>query len=259
VRCIRLAVAALALSLAGCASYEHLEWKVLAADPAPDAGFLDHPERMTPAPERTAFDRMWSSGRTDWRDFSKLYVAPVDTSHRLPDSLWDVVNIRYGKVGWDRERQAEELRARVEDAFRDDPLKHFVVLDDPSLIDDDTVVLELSLVELVPNKAVLGAIGILAWGAPLEYGIPVATATAFIAHGSIAIEGDFREARTARVIGMFTGRDIGKMRVLDLRSLTWYGNAYEDFHGWAQTFVALANAERPEDVRHPSYFTIVPW
>ena len=256
---MRAAIAVLALSLGACASFDRAEWKVLAADPAPDAGFLERPERMTPTARRAAFDRMWTSRRTDWRGFSKLYVAPVDTSHRVADSLWDKINIRRGQVKGDREVQAEELRVRVEDAFRDDPLKHFVVLDDPNEIDADTAVLELSLVELVPNKAVLGAVGLAAWAAPLEIGIPVATATAFVARGSIAIEGDVREAHTGKVIAMFADRETGKMRVIDLRSLTWYANAHEAMDEWAEALVDLANLPRGTDPPHDSLFTFMPW
>ena len=234
------------------------EWKVLAADPAPDAGFLLAPERLEPTPDLAPFDRMWTSDETDWRHFSKLYVAAVDTSHRVDDSLWDKFNIRYSKVDWDREQQAMELRERVADAFRDDPAKHFVVLDDASEIDGDTLILQMSLVELVPNKAVLGAIGLVAWGAPLEIGIPVATMTAFVARGSIAMEGELRDGGTGEVIAMFADRETGRMRVIDLRSLLWYANAHETMDDWANALVGLAN--QPEHkVKHASLFTFMPW
>ena len=61
------------------------------------------------------------------------------------------------------------------------------------------------------------------------------------------------------MIATFADRETGKMRVIDLRSLTWYGNALEDFRGWATSFVALANAEPAEQVRHSAYFTLSPW
>ena len=249
----------LALSLGACASIQRAEWQVLAADPAPDAGFLPKPERMTPNPDRTAFDRMWVSHARDWNRFTKLYVAPVDTSHVVDDSLWDKLNIRYPAVPHDRERQAQELRERVEDAFRDDPRKRFEVLDDPSEVDADTAVLELALVELVPNKAVLGAIGLGAWAAPLEYGIPVATLTAFVARGSIAMEGDVRDGGTGKVIAMFADRETGKMRVIDLRSLTWYANAHETMDAWADALVQMANEPPGYQPEHDSLFTFMPW
>jgi len=154
---------------------------------------------------------------------------------------------------------ADELRDDLIEAFRDDPRHHFELVDRPEDVDADTAQLEVALVELVPNKAILGAIGLAAWGAPLEIGIPVATATAFIAHGAVAMEARVRDGKTGEVIATFADRETGKMRVIDLRSLTWYGNALEDFRGWAQGFVALANEERGAQVRHSAYFTLKPW
>jgi hypothetical protein len=138
-------------------------------------------------------------------------------------------------------------------------LKHFTVVEDPGAIDGDTAVLEVALVELVPNKAVLGAIGLAAWGAPLEIGIPVATATTFVAHGSIAIEARVRDSASDEVIAMFADRETGKIRVIDLRSLTWYGNAEEAMDEWARAFVELANTPRDGRVSRSPLFTLMPW
>jgi uncharacterized protein DUF3313 len=254
-----LVTAALAFGLAACASIHRAEWNVLSADPAPESGFIDRPEQLdfeTLAP----FQGMWTSPEVDWRKFPKLYVAPVDTGHLLPMSLWDKTNIRESKVAsYDVFQQAIELRERVEDAFRNDPQQHFIVLDDASQIDEQTVVLELSLVELVPNKAILGVVGIGAWAMPLVIGIPLATLTAFIAHGQIAIEGDVREAGSDQVLLTFTDREIGKMRVIDLRSVTWYANAHESMDEWADALVELANAPPGHKVKHAGFFTFMPW
>jgi len=254
-----LITAALAFGLAACAGMQRAEWNVLSADPVPETGFIAEPEQLdfeTLAP----FQGMWSSPEVDWRKFRKLYVAPVDTGHLLPMSLWDKTNIRESKVeSYDVFVQAIELRERVEDAFRDDPQKHFTVLDDASQIDEQTVVLELSLVQLVPNKAILGVIGIGAWAMPLEIGIPLATLTAFISHGSIAIEGDVRGAGSDQVLMTFADRENGKMRVIDLRSLTWYGNAHESMDEWADALVELANAPPGHKVKHAGFFTFMPW
>ena len=234
------------------------EEKVLAAEPAPNAGFIAQPEKLEPQKDQ-AFDRLWLSPDRDWASYPKLYVAVVDVHHVLEMSFWDKLNIRKSKVEYDLVVVADELREDLIEAFRDDPTHHFEIVDDPAQVDADTAQLEVALVELVPNKAVLGAIGLAAWGAPLEIGIPVATATAFIAHGAVAMEARVRDGRSGEVIAAFADRETGKMRVIDLRSLTWYGNALEDFRGWAASFVELANAERPEQVRHPAYFTLSPW
>lgn len=238
---------------------ERTEIHVLGASPAPDAGFIADPDRLEPQPDKTPFDRMWLSPERDWSSYSKLYVAVVDVSHVLPMSWWDKVNIRKTKVGYDLPLIARRVRGQLIEAFRNDPRHRFQVLDDPAEIDADTAVLELALVQLVPNKAVLGVIGLAAWGGPLEIGIPVATATAFIAHGATAMEARVCDGVTGEEIAAFADRETGRTRVIDLRSLTWYGNTLEDSRIWAQTLVQLANDVDPREVDRPADFTIKPW
>jgi hypothetical protein len=255
----RALVASCAVVLCGCAMVQHAEEKVLGAYPAPDAGFLEAPARLQADPERAPFARIWTSRAHDWRRLPKLYVAPVDTGHVLEESLWQRINIRQWQVQDDVADVAAELRASLMTAFREDPQHHFQVVERPDEIDGDTAILELGLVELVPNKVVLGVIGLAAWGAPLEIGIPVATATAFIAHGSIAMEARVRDAGSGRVVAMFADRETGALRIIDLRSLTWYGNAHEVIRDWAKAFVELANSPSPQRAKPSPLFSFVPW
>src|SRR5262245_6090774 len=141
----RIAAALVALAFSGCMTMRRAEERVIGADPAPAAGFASPPELLAPPGRALApFDRTWVSRTSDWRMLHKLYVAPVDTSHRVEDSRWDKLNIRHSKVPLDREEVAEGLRERVDSAFRADPHHRFEVLDDPDQIDEDTAVLELA-------------------------------------------------------------------------------------------------------------------
>lgn len=264
----RRALAALALvssltfALSGCATMRRAEHNVLAADPARDAGFLADPGWLAPNVERAPFDRIWiSRAPRGWRSFAKLYIAPVDMGHVIETNLWERFNLlRRREVDEvDLPRLASELHDRIEEEFRVDPLQRFEVLSRPDEIDEDTAILEVALVELVPNKAVLGVIGLAAWGAPLEIGIPVAAATSFIAHGSIAMEARVRDGGSGRVVAMFADRETGKARIIDLRSLTWYGNARETLGDWAEALFAVANTPPDEKVRHSPLFTFALW
>jgi hypothetical protein len=248
----------LALALVGCASMRRMEG-ILAADPAPDAGFIEEPDQLHTQSSQAPFARLWLSPERDWTRYPKLYIAVVDVSHVLEMSFWEKLNIRQSKVGYDLVVMANQLRVDLVRAFRDDPEHRFSVVERPEDVDAGTAQLEVSIVELVPNKAVLGAIGLAAWGAPLEIGIPVATATAFISHGSVAMEARVRDGATGEVIASFADRETGKMRIIDLRSLTWYGNAREDCRDWAESFVELANSDGDEQVEHSSYFTFSLW
>src|SRR4029453_6493569 len=83
----------------------------------------------------------------------------------------------------------------------------------------------------VPNKAGLGLLGLAAWAAPLEVGVTVGTLAAFADRGSVALELRARDAMTGDVIAMAADRETGAMRVIDLRSVTWYGNARSSGRG----------------------------
>lgn len=47
--------------------------------PAPDAGFLEEPERMAPQKERFPFDRVWVKPDVQKEDYDYLVIAPVNT------------------------------------------------------------------------------------------------------------------------------------------------------------------------------------
>lgn len=175
----RMACFALVLAIAGCASTERLEEKVLAASPAPDSGFLENSDRMQPNPERAPFDRYWLAPGFDWRHYSKIYVAAVDTRHLLAMGLWDRINVRAIDVKKDIADLGVEFHGDLTKAFQDDPVHHFEVLADPKDIDGKTLVIQSALVELVPDKAGLAILGTAAWAAPVAVGVPVGTLAAF--------------------------------------------------------------------------------
>ena len=248
-----------ALMLAACASTEKMEEKVLAASPAPDSGFLENADKMAPHPERAPFDRIWWAPDFSWSHYDKMYVAAVDTHHVLGMSIWEQINIRSIDVKQDIADIALEFHQDVEKAFQDDPAHHFEILQDPKRIDDKTIVIQLALVELVPNKAALGVLGTAAWAAPLTIGIPLGTVAAFTDQGSISFEGRARDGGTGDVVAMCADREIGPMRVVDFRSMTWYGSAREIIDQWSSQLVELANTPRDVQVKHSAYFTLSPW
>ncbi len=257
--CRAVCVAALALALTSCASTERLEEKVLAAAPARDSGFLENADQMQPHPERAPFDRYWLAPTFDWKHYSKMYVAAVDTRHLLEMSLWDKINIRTIDVKKDIAELAVEFHDDLVQAFRDDPKHHFAVLDDAAAIDDQTLVIQAALVELVPNKAALALLGTAAWAAPLALGVPVGTFAAFADQGSVSFELRGRDGGTGEVVGMCADREVGPMRVLDLRAMTWYGDAHQILSDWSEHLVLLSNTPRDVQVKHSAYFTLTPW
>ena len=241
------------------ASTEKLEEKVLAASPAPDSGFLSDAERMQPHPERAPFDRYWLAPTFAWDHYSKIYVASVDTQHVFHMSLWESMNVRTIDVKKDIAEIAVEFREDLEKAFRDDTVHHWEVLADPKDVDDHTLIVQSAIVELVPDKAGLAILGTAAWAAPVAIGVPVGTLAAFADQGSIAFELRGRDGGTGEVVGMCADRETGAMRVIDFRTMTWYGNAHQILLDWSNELAELSNTPHDVQVKHSAYFTLKPW
>lgn len=58
---------------------------------------------------------------------------------------------------------------------------------------------------------------------------------------------------------MCADRESGPMRVVDVRSMTWYGNVHEIFVDWSMALVELSNTPPDVQVKHSAYFTLLPW
>jgi hypothetical protein len=166
------------------------------------------------------------------------------------------MNVRYLAFDDDLTGVANEFRQTVIDAFRNAPTNRMKVVDEAG---ENAVILELAITELVPSKAFLATIGLAAWAAPLEVGVPVGAAATFAETGWMAIEGRVRDAATGRVVVMFADREQSKIRVLDLQSLSWYGHARESMHDWAGQLVTLANTPHQFKVEDSSAFALRPW
>jgi hypothetical protein len=231
---------------------------VLDSGVAPDAGFLVQPDRLTQSNRaRHPFQRVWVAPDHDRAKYQRIVISPVVVDHMLENSWWD--NLSTATL-FDQEGHAQylagRLRISVEQAFREDPNQRFVVLESP---DDQTLILELALVELVPNKSIMALGALASMAAPPYISAPIGFAVSRAEHGYVAIEGRVRDASTGKVVAMFTDRESAKGRVLDLQSLRWYGHAYEIFDEWAEQLVAVANRPADPGVRDPTPFTLTPW
>jgi len=235
-----------------------LEADTIGAAPAPESGFLFDGGRLAPHPN-APFDRVWLAPGVDFKDYDAVYVRPVDTTHLIGMTLCDKLNLRTLAVPRDTVELAREFHDDIEYAFINDPRHRFLVVDDPLDVDERCLVLEAALTEVVPNKATLGIVGLAAWAGPLEVAVPVATVAAFVQQGEVAFEARVRDGGSGEVIAMAEDRETGPMRVIDLRSLTWYGNAHEILHAWAHEIVDVADTSLERPVPHLAYFTILPW
>lgn len=231
---------------------------ILDAGPAPDAGFLPEPERMvTLERDEHPFHRVWVSPLHDRARYTKILIAPVSTDHVLENSFWDKTSTA---TFFGLDDDVKELALRLHDdvarAFREDPHARFAVVDEA---DAETLILELALVEVVPNKSFIALGALAAMAAPPAISVPLGTFASRTEHGYVAMEGRVRDGASGEIVAMFADRETAKTRVLDLQSVLWYGHAYEIFDEWAEQLVAVANRPEEPGLPDPTPFTMTPW
>ena len=229
--------------------------------PAPDTGFLQEPERMTPQRERFPFDRVWVKPGVQKEDYDYLVISPVNTQYLMDNTGWKAANP--GNV--DLENSAIEMAEYTEEtfreAFRKDKMPGVQLTNQPG---PRTVVLELAIVELVPSKAALGALGLMAPVAGVAGQTAVAAGTAVGAKAaggrpSVAIEGRLKDGVTGETLFMFADREEAQFRIIDLKAVTWWGHAKDIIKDWADQCVQLAKTPKDYQVKDRASFTLSPW
>ncbi|TMA25484.1 MAG: DUF3313 domain-containing protein [Deltaproteobacteria bacterium] len=236
----------------GCATTN----KVLKAKPAENSGFLENADQMKENRARAPFHSMWADPAYSASDYGSIQVAPVNTDYVAAQSTWARTNVRQFRIKDDLKMIATEFHETVEKKFKEAKDNRFAVVEAPR---GDTLILELAITQLVPNKAFLGAIGLASWAAPAPVGVPVGMLATFADDGWMAIEGRVRDAKTGKVMAMFADREAAKTRVVDVEAITWYGQARESMNDWADQFVLLANTPKDVTVEDSSAFTLLPW
>ena len=246
--------AALAASLSGCASVtsDLNEVKADVVTPAPDAGFIQDPERETKRAD-LPFQKVWVESGVDFKHYRELIVAPVNTQHMLKmDWLHKMSSAEWlGSVNADIKELARYFHDQVVKDFQQDPHHRFQVIDEAAQRRQPTLRLELALVEIDPSEPVLHALGWLEPGG--------GTAAGIINQRRAAFEARLRDMQTAEVIATFADRDMQDVGPLDLTRLTWYGPAKDIMDRWAHQFVQVANRKPGEMVTDSVPFTLRPF
>jgi len=224
------------------------------AKPASDSGFLEEPEKMTKQ-ERYPFHRAYWNNKFPPNRYTQLLVRPVDTWHMLEQSFWHNANIRHEQIDEDAQKIAREMKLAVENAARIDPNNRFALVQSPG---PNTLILEIALVELVPNKVSMGALGIASFGIAGGAGV-AAGAVGGSGKGTVAFEARIRDGATNKVIGMFADREEGATAPVDIGALSWYHHAHSIIDTWARQMIELANTPEDHIVKDSSPFTLLPW
>jgi hypothetical protein len=241
--------------LAGCSTVQSgsNEFKSMAVDPAPDAGFIEHPERQSKHAD-LPFQKVWIKPGSNLRAYNGLVVAPVNTQY-MQEMDWlhkmSSANV-ISDVKGDIEELAQYFHDQVTTNFKEDPHHRFQIIEYPGQQTGQVLRLELALIEINPSQPVLHA---LSWAGPPGSG----TAAGLINQRRAAFEGRLRDLQTGEVIATFADRDIADAGPLDLTRLTWYGPAKGIMDRWAEQFVQIANRKPGEMITDPTAFTLRPF
>ena len=241
-------------ALSGCSAVKSgsNDIKDLAVAPAPNAGFIEHPEqdaKITFLP----FQRAWISPDFDKRNYNELVVAPVNTQYMLKmDWLHDMSTASwFGGVKKDIEELAVYFHDQIVKDFNDDPQHRFQIIDSAEQGTGKALRLELALVEIDPSMPVLHAAGWLTPGG--------GTAAGVVNQRRAAFEGRLRDLQTGKIVATFADRNSQDVGPLDLTRLTWYGPAKGIMDMWAKQFVQIANREPGQKITDPVAFTLRPF
>ena len=209
---------------------------------------------MTAQTERFPFQRVWVRPGVDRSQYDYILILPVNTNYLLENTGWKAANP--GNAGLDDAARdlAQYTEQAFDNAFRDWKDSALLVGVRPG---PRTLSLELAIVELVPAKAALGAVGLVA---PVA-GQAVVGAGAKAASGkpAVAIEGRVKDSQTGEVLLTFADREERQWRVVDVKSVTWWGHARPIIDDWARQCAELANTPATHKVEDRSRFTLKPW
>ena len=226
--------------------------KANVVEPAPDAGFIEHPERQT-KPTDLPFQKVWVKPGLDLSVYKKLVVTPVNTQYMMEmDWLHQLSSANLlNNVKEDIEELAVYFRNQVINEFKNDPNHRFELLEFGNQHRLPALRLELALIEIDPSQPVLHAAGWLTLGG--------GTAAGAINQRRAAFEGRLRDLQTGDEVATFADRDMQDVGPLDLTRLTWYGPAKGIMDRWAKQFVEIANRKPGELVTDPTPYTLMPF
>ena len=122
--------------------------------------------------------------------------------------------------------------------------------------DPHSLVLEVALIEVVPSKVLLNALGY----APFFVGTGI-TVVRTLANdkSTAAFEARVRDAVTGEVVALAADREAEQFAPVDLRGLIWYSDAEGILDDWSHQFVTIANAKPGEKIEASARFRLLPW
>lgn len=184
-------------------------------------------------------DGVWRNPATANKTYTSIMVEPVFTKDALKNRSWmERNNMRTWMEAEDKD--VAQFAKYTENSFK----KAISKCKNLKLVDKagpKTLMLELSLVKIVPGKPVMGALGNLGSLtpvglilAPVKVGANAASDSPMKA--SAAIEGVIRDSETKEVVATFVDRRKEVAAFFNAEDFTAYGNLEQIVDEWARIF-----------------------
>jgi len=211
------------------------------APTAPDAGFVQAPQALK-HDSRLPFDAVWFKEGVDLSKYSKVYIAPIDTTHLLKLDWWDQANFASGSEQDQAAQLTTYFREKLVEALTKNSHKTYSVVDTP---DAQTLRIELAIVEVIPTKVWLNAIGYLAIGA--------------LSTGATAFEGRLRDGATNEILAEFKDQEYGQFDLVSIADLTWFKHSEHTIRIWSDQIAHACYRAPDESIAPMSTVTLRPW
>lgn len=228
-------------------------YDLLRADPAPQTKFLPSKPELSEMESTFPFRKMWIDKTADWKDYTKIIILPVSTKNLFDISWWGKFNEVKTVNNQADESQyfARFIQLSFRNALKNDPSHRFKEV---SSAGEDTVILELAIVKVVPSKSSLTIIETVA-----GFFIPGVGLLTIFNSGEIAIEGKVTDAQTGRPLMLFADREKDRAAIINLAGLQWYKSSENNVDCWSEKFIEIMNTSDYEDIWIRCPVTLIDW
>lgn len=218
-----------------------------AVSEAPGVGFIN-PNLRQDRPD-IPFQKVWIKPGENFRSYRSIYVAPVNTDHVIKSDSWKTI-AKKGSAENDLKEAADYMRSSFITSLNETPLNRFKIASVPG---PGTLLLEMALVELVPNSPAMKTASLI----PL-YGLAVTTVDN-VDPNTVAFEAKIRNGKTGDIIMTFADRRREKGNIVSVKNFSYYSHAYTLMDDWAKEFVEVLNKRPEEVIEKSSSFELKPW
>lgn len=189
------------------------------------------------------FQREWK--KSDFSEYTKVCIMPVDTSHLKTLGWWEKVNTSTyddSDVWPEHKAEAHRQPAKHFARYMNDVLrKEFLKNPENKLTyvsyekaDRQTLMVRIALTEMVPVKKFLIGLNLIGDGS--------------LKGGVATIEGKIQNGLTGKTLMSFTDRKVNSSSMISRESghLYWYSHAKPIIRNWAKMLVTACNETYPK-------------